>query len=86
MLTNLNKKDEGKCNFANCNTIKNPDISICHYCKSYFCINHLRGIIHDCEILYTKVTNSNPYIKSKVNKKIEELEKKRNKKTKGKYN
>jgi predicted nucleic acid binding AN1-type Zn finger protein len=84
MLTEINIKNKEKCNYSYCDVKGSTALSLCNFCNSYFCNNHLRGIIHDCVLFQKNESNTNAYVKSKVNQKIEELEKKRNKKPKNK--
>ena len=55
-------------------------------CHKYFCIKHIRGVIHDCDIYHNEFSGmkTNVGLKSKLNSKINELQNDRNKKPKNK--
>jgi len=78
MLDNFKLKDKNQCNFTGC--ASEIEIRECVFCYSNFCNQHVRQPIHDCIYLKNMPNFNADYYKNKINKKIDTLEKERNKK------
>ncbi len=82
MLNNFKEKDKNNCNLLGCGSP--TEIRECVFCNMNFCNQHIRQPIHECGYLKNMPNFNSDYYKNKVNKRIDELEKERNKKEKPK--
>lgn len=82
MLNDFEHKDKNNCNFNGCRLLN--EIRECVFCNMNFCNEHIRQPIHDCNYLKNIPNFNADFYKNKVTKKIENLEKDRNKKEKPK--
>jgi hypothetical protein len=79
MLSGLKvPKEKLECGQEYCSVETNLDN--CFSCGHPFCPAHYRQVCHDCVNLYNDNKSNNPSLKEKLNKKINNMEKDRNKK------
>ena len=81
LLEDIISKDKSNCCYNNCDAEKSTDK--CQFCNKFYCISHLRCVIHDC-VIYNKQENPDEKLKKKISEKIHNFEKNRNKKQKDK--